>query len=267
MNSTPTPDRNRLFAGQAAMVTGAGSGLGRATARLLAEAGAAVVVLSRDAQEVERVVAEITGAGGRAVGLAADVSDPATPGRAVRLAVQTFGGLHVLVNNAAYFERINTLETPYSAWERMFAVLFGAAVRLSQAAAREMIRAGIAGRIVNVSSVEARYVDPGAPHYGSAKAALEQVTRALAVEFAANGLLVNAVAPGFMDTPMAVVNGRNELEDKDYLEWYVRRRKIPLARAARPEEVAEAILFLASPLNTYITGEVLTADGGLTCTF
>jgi NAD(P)-dependent dehydrogenase (short-subunit alcohol dehydrogenase family) len=267
MIPTAVADRNRLFAGQAALITGAGSGLGRAAARLLAASGASVGVLSLERDEVERVVKEIRDAGGNAAGLVADVSDPATPERAVQQILEAFGGLHILVNNAAYFERIDALRAPYGAWERMFEVLFGAAVRLSQAAAREMIARKVAGRIINVTSVEARYVDPSAPHYGTAKAALEQLTRCLAVEFSPHGILVNAVAPGFMDTPMAVVDGKNELEDETYLEWYVQRRKIPLARAARPEEVAEAIMFLASPLNTYITGQVLTVDGGLTCTF
>jgi len=250
-----------------AVVTGAGSGLGRATARLMAELGASVIVLSLKRAEVETVVKEIQSKGGKAHGLVADVSDASTPSRMTQGAVETFGRLDILVNNAAYFERQEVLKMPEDAWQKMIDVIHSAAFRLSQAAARQMTQQGQAGYIINVTSIEGSYVDPGAAHYGSAKGALNQLTRCLAVELAPHNILVNAVAPGFIDTPMSVVDGKNELEDQAYLEWYVRRRKIPLARAARPEEIAEAILFLASPLNSYITGHVLTVDGGLTCTF
>ncbi len=224
-------DRTRILEGKVAVVTGAGSGLGRATARLMAELGASVIVLSLKRAEVETVVKEIQSKGAKAHGLVADVSDASTPSRMTQGAVETFGRLDILVNNAAYFERQEVLKMPEDAWQKMIDVIHSAAFR------------------------------------SSAKGALNQLTRCLAVELAPHKILVNAVAPGFIDTPMSVVDGKNELEDQAYLEWYVRRRKIPLARAARPEEIAEAILFLASPLNSYITGHVLTVDGGLTCTF
>ena len=257
-------DRSQLLAGKVAVVTGAGSGMGRATAGLMAELGAAVIVLSLKANEVEKVVKEIERTGGKAKGAVADVSDSSTPERMVKTALEAFGRLDILVNNAAYFERQDVFTMPQGAWQKMIDVIYSAAFRLSQAAASEMKEGGY---IVNVTSIEGSYADPGAPHYGSAKGALNQLTRCLAVELAPHNILVNAVAPGFIDTPMSIVNGKNELEDETYLEWYVRRRKIPLARAGRPEEVAEAIVFLASPLNRYITGHILTVDGGLTCTF
>lgn len=260
-------DRNRILRDKVAVVTGAGSGLGQATAQLMAKHGASVVVLSLKHEQVETVVQEIRSQGEKALGLVADVSEPSAPTHMVQNAVDAFGRLDILVNNAAYFERHDFLKMPADAWQKMIDVIYSAAFRLSQAAARQMVDQGNGGYIVNVTSIEGSYADPGAVHYGSAKGALNQLTRGLAVELAPHNILVNAVAPGFMDTPMALVDGKNELEDESYLEWYVRRRKIPLARAARPEEIAESILFLASPLNTYITGHVLTADGGLTCTF
>jgi len=272
-NPSPKPagtsklDRRRILQGKVAVVTGAGSGLGRATARLMAELGASVVVLSLKRDEVETVTKEIQSQGGKARGLVADVAAASTLGRLVQIAIQAFGRLDILVNNAAYFERQEVLKMPDDAWQKMIDVIYSAAFRLSQAAARQMVQQGETGYIVNVTSIEGSYADPGAAHYGSAKGALNQLTRCLAVELAPHNILVNAVAPGFIDTPMSVVDGKNELEDEMYLEWYVRRRKIPLARAARPEEIAEAIVFLASPLNSYITGHVLTVDGGLTCTF
>ncbi len=260
-------DRARILAGKVAVVTGAGSGLGRATARLMAELGASVIGLSLKRDEVETLVKEVQSQGGKAYGLVADVSNASTPTRMMQSAVEAFGRLDILVNNAAYFERQEVLKMPDDAWQKMIDVIYSAAFRLAQAAARQMVQQGQAGYIVNVTSIEGSYADPGAAHYGSAKGALNQLTRCLAVELAPHNILVNAVAPGFLDTPMSVVDGKNELEDEAYQEWYVRRRKIPLARAARPEEVAEAIAFLASPLNSYITGHVLTVDGGLTCTF
>jgi len=260
-------DRSRILVGRVAVVTGAGSGIGRAAARLMAGLGASVVVLSLKREDVENGVKEIRAAGGNAQGLVANVSDGATPARMVHTAVEAFGHLDILVNNAAYFERQDVLAMTGRAWQKMIDVIYSAAFRLSQAAARQMRRQGVPGYIVNITSIEGSYADAGAPHYGSAKGALNQLTRCLAVELAPHHILVNAVAPGFIDTPMSVVDGKNELEDEAYLEWYVRRRKIPLARAGKPEEVAEAIVFLASPLNRYITGHVLTVDGGLTCTF
>jgi NAD(P)-dependent dehydrogenase (short-subunit alcohol dehydrogenase family) len=256
-----------LLAGKVAAITGAGSGIGRASARLMADLGASVVVLSLKRDEVANVVKEIRAAGGKAQGLAADVSGSSTPRRMVRTAVEAFRRLDILVNNAAYFEQQDVFEMPERAWQRMVDVIYGGAFRLSQAAGRQMRRQGGGGYIVNVTSVEGSYADAGATHYGSAKGALNQLTRCLAVDLAPHGILVNAVAPGFIDTPMAIVNGKSCFEDEAYVEWYVGRRKIPLARAAQPAEVAEAIVFLASPLNTYITGHVLTVDGGLTCTF
>ena len=260
-------DRNRLLEGKVAAITGAGSGLGRAAAKLFARAGASVLVVSLKSDEVDRVVSEVRAVGGAAAGLAADVADLATPEKMIQAARENFGALHILVNNAAYFERADILDMTYAAWQRMTEALYGASLRLSQGGAREMIRQGRAGWIANVTSIEARYVDPGAAHYGSAKAALDQLTRCLAVELAPHHILVNAVAPGFMDTPMWVVEGVNEIEDETFRRWYVERREIPLARAGQPGEAAEALLFLVSPLNTYVTGQVLVVDGGLTCTF
>ncbi|MBP8292798.1 MAG: SDR family oxidoreductase, partial [Caldilineaceae bacterium] len=104
-------------------------------------------------------------------------------------------------------------------------------------------------------------------HYNTAKGAVDQLTRCLAVEWAPHGILVNGVAPGFVETPMAVVDGVNEHETPDFQEFYVRRRRIPLARPARPEEIAEAVCFLASDRCTYITGHTLVVDGGLSVTF
>jgi NAD(P)-dependent dehydrogenase (short-subunit alcohol dehydrogenase family) len=130
-----------------------------------------------------------------------------------------------------------------------------------------MAARGEGGRIVNVSSVNGFLGLNRASHYNSAKGALDQLTRTLAVELAPHGILVNGVAPGFVETPMAVMDGVNYHQTEEFQEFYVRRRRIPLARQCEPEEVAEAVAFLASPRNTYITGHTIVVDGGLSITF
>ncbi|MER3439120.1 MAG: NAD(P)-dependent oxidoreductase, partial [Chloroflexota bacterium] len=122
-------------------------------------------------------------------------------------------------------------------------------------------------RIVNITSVHQFVAETGASHYDAAKAALGGLTRALACDLAPHGILVNAVAPGFVRTAMSVVNGVDELESERFRQWYVQDRRVPLGRAAEPEEIAEVVLFLCSPRTTYMTGATVVVDGGLTCTF
>lgn len=254
-----------LLAGKAALITGAASGIGRATARLLAREGAAVVIADRDATNGPRAAAEIADAGGRALFVHADVTQDATP--LIAAAVEQFGSLDILVNNAGIFYTADLLEIDFADWMRAVDVMYLGSFRCAQAAARQMVRQGNGGRIVNISSVNAFLGMPQSSHYNSAKGAIDQLTRCLAVELAPHGILVNGVAPGFVETPMAVVNGVNEHETPEFQEFYVKRRRIPLARPAMPEEIAEAVLFLASPRTTYITGHTIVVDGGLTVTF
>ncbi|MCB0049486.1 MAG: SDR family oxidoreductase, partial [Caldilinea sp.] len=146
-------------------------------------------------------------------------------------------------------------------------VIFYGAVHCSRAAGKVMVAQGQGGRIVNVSSVNAFLGMAQSSHYNTAKGAVDQLTRCLAVEWAPHGILANGVAPGFVDTPMSIVDGVNELETPDFQEIYVRRRRIPLARAAQPEEIAEVVRFLASDRCSYMTGHTIVVDGGLSITF
>ena len=130
-----------------------------------------------------------------------------------------------------------------------------------------MVDRSSGGRIVNVSSINAFLGLLQSSHYNTAKGAVDQLTRCLAVEWAPYGILVNGVAPGYVDTPMSIVDGVNELETEEFQEIYVRRRRIPLARAAQPQEIAEVVAFLASDRCTYMTGHTIVVDGGLTVTF
>jgi NAD(P)-dependent dehydrogenase (short-subunit alcohol dehydrogenase family) len=251
--------------GKVALVTGAASGIGRATATALAREGAAVLIADVQQAEGAAAVAAIIADGGRAAFIAADVTKDATA--MIAAAVAQFGRLDILVNNAGVFYPADFLTTPFAEWRRAVDVMYFGTYHCAQAAAQIMVRQGAGGRIVNISSVNAFLGAPLSSHYNSAKGAIDQLTRCLAVELAPHGILVNGVAPGFVETPMAIINGVNEHETPDFQAFYVERRRIPLARPAHPAEIAEAVAFLASARCTYITGHTIVVDGGLTATF
>ena len=250
---------------QTAIVTGAGSGIGRACAHQLAAKGHAVVVADINEAAARSAVAEIVQAGGRATALQADVRHDAQ--RMVDAAVQTYGALDILVNNAGIFYPADFLTTPFEDWHRAVDVMFYGATKCSRAAAQQMVAQGGGGQIVNISSVNAFLGAPLSSHYNTAKGAIDQLTRCLAVELAPHRILVNGVAPGFVETPMAVVDGVNEHSTQDFKQFYVQRRRIPLARPAEPDEIATVVTFLAEGTATYLTGHTIVVDGGLTVTF
>jgi NAD(P)-dependent dehydrogenase (short-subunit alcohol dehydrogenase family) len=250
---------------QTAIVTGAGSGIGRACAHQLAAKGHAVVVADINEAAARSVVAEIAQAGGRATALQADVRHDAQ--RMVDAAVQTYGALDILVNNAGIFYPADFLTTPFEDWHRAIDVMFYGATKCSRAAAQQMVAQGGGGQIVNISSVNAFLGAPMSSHYNTAKGAIDQLTRCLAVELAPHRILVNGVAPGFVETPMAVVDGVNEHSTQDFKQFYVQRRRIPLARPAEPDEIATVVTFLAEGTATYLTGHTIVVDGGLSVTF
>lgn len=248
-----------------ALVTGAARGIGQSIAAALVRQGAAVVIADLPTSDGEATAAALRAAGGQAAFVAADVTQDAEA--MVAAAVNTFGRLDILVNNAGIFYNVDALTTPLDNWRPAFDVIFYGALHCCRAAGKVMVAQGQGGRIVNVSSINAFLGLAQASHYNTAKGAVDQLTRCLAVEWAQHGILVNSVAPGYVDTPMSIVDGVNELESEDFQEIYVRRRRIPLARAAQPSEIAEAVAFLASDRCTYITGHTLVVDGGLSITF
>jgi NAD(P)-dependent dehydrogenase (short-subunit alcohol dehydrogenase family) len=255
------------FQNKVAVVTGSGRGIGRATAELLAAEGASVIVNGRTREEIEAVAAGIRARGGSAVPVLADVGAPEAAERLMSAAEREFGGVDILVNNAAVSQSHDFIQGSFGDWMKVLEVNLLGAVRCARAAATRMRQAGKGGRIVNVSSVHGFLAENHSSHYDVSKGGMDQLTRTLAVELAPEGVLVNGVAPGFVDTAMSVVNGVNELETEAFQDFYVKRRRIPLARAAQPEEIAHVILFLAGPENTYITGEIIVVDGGLSITF
>ncbi|MFZ9858370.1 MAG: SDR family NAD(P)-dependent oxidoreductase [Roseiflexaceae bacterium] len=250
---------------QVAIVTGAGSGIGRAIARELATRGHQVVVADIHHEHAQDVAAEIVSMGGDAMALAIDVRHDAQ--RMVAETVMRYGRVDILVNNAGIFYPADFLTTEFDVWHRAVDVMFLGATKCSQVVAQSMVAQGHGGQIVNISSVNAFLGAPLSSHYNTAKGAIDQLTRCLAVELAPHGILVNGVAPGFVETPMAVVEGVNEHTTDDFNQFYVKRRRIPLARPAEPEEIATVAVFLAEGTATYLTGHTIVVDGGLSVTF
>ena len=248
-----------------AVVTGAARGIGAATAQALARMGNAVVLADLAASDGAATAAAICASGARAVFVAGDVTRDADA--IVAAAVEHFGRVDVLVNNAGVFSSVGALDQDLAVWQRVVDVIYYGTFHCSRAAARAMIAQGQGGRIINISSINGFLGAAQSSHYNSAKGAVDQLTRCFAVEFAPYGILVNGVAPGFVETAMAVVDGVNEHETAEFQEFYVRRRRIPLARPAAPEEIAEVVRFLAEPRCTYITGQTIVVDGGLSSTF
>jgi NAD(P)-dependent dehydrogenase (short-subunit alcohol dehydrogenase family) len=243
--------------GRTAIVTGASRGIGRAIAALLAEEGANVVVVSRSAEALETVVDDITGRGGRAVAVAADVTGEDAPQTIVNRALDEFGGLDILVNNAGGNSFMSPLQTMrFSGWQKTMVLNLDSTVRLIQTALPALM-AGGHGSIVNVSSVTGLRGSPLMSHYGAAKAAVISLTQSLALEVATEGVRVNALVPGWIETDLT-----GFLRTDEGLEDTVIGR-VPMRRWGRPEEIAQAALFLAADASSFVTGQSLVVDGGL----
>jgi 3-oxoacyl-[acyl-carrier protein] reductase len=237
-----------------AVVTGASQGIGRDTALALAEAGAKVVVAARNEEKLTALASEIVAAGGEAFAVKVDVADAEQVKAGFKQVIEKYGRLDILVNNAAVTRDGLAMRMKKDDWDAVLQTNLTGAHLCIQQALPTMMKAR-SGRIINISSVVAQSGNAGQANYVAAKAGLIGLTKAIAVEIASRGITVNAVAPGFIETPMTDV-----LSDKVKEELKVR---IPLGRMGSPRDVAAAIVFLASDEAGYITGHVLNVNGGM----
>jgi NAD(P)-dependent dehydrogenase (short-subunit alcohol dehydrogenase family) len=244
--------------GKVAIVTGATSGIGHATALRFAQAGAQVVAVGRDEQKLTEVVQEITGQGGEALTIRADVTVQPIARRVVAQTVEQFGGLDILVNAAGHIANGTIENTPLADWDAMMNVNLRAVFNLMQQAVPSLIERR--GNIVNVSSVTGLRAFPGVLAYCVSKAGLDQLTRCAALELAQKGVRVNAVNPGVVVTEIHKRGGMNEEAYAAFLERS--RLTHPIGRVGAPAEVAELILFLASDRAAWVTGATYSIDGG-----
>ncbi len=249
--------RDPLFdvSGKAALVTGASSGLGEHFARVLAARGAIVVAGARRADRLDRLVAQVRADGGTAHAVALDVTDRASVKEAVSRAADLAGGLDVLVNNAGVADTHPSMDLPEENWRRVIDTNLDGAWRVAQAAAQAMLAAGNGGSIVNIASVLGLRVASNLLAYSAAKAALIQLTKALALEWARHGIRVNAIAPGYVETEINSGFFRSEAGQAMV-------KRIPQRRIGTPRDLEGALLLLASGAGAYMTGSIVVADGG-----
>lgn len=244
------------------VVTGAASGIGRATAIRFANDGWDVCALDRREEPLRELLIELPhGDHFLSVG---DYSDPKVADSLGANLTAKWGYLDALVSCAGVFQPAPVNGSLIDEWRKPFDTMLDGAVRMTRVAV-PLMHAG--GRVIHVTSIHAGRAEVNASAYAMAKAAINALCRGLAVELAPQGILANAIAPGFVNTPMCVVNGINELESEWFQANYVNGHHLPLRRAGTPEEIAGVAAFLAGPDATYLTGQVITVDGGLTITF
>ena len=251
-------DRFRLD-GKIALVTGASRGLGAAMAMALAEAGADVALHDRDhggpsPTETAARIAKATGRRTHLIG--ADLSDPSAPEIVVAEALSAFGALDIVVNNAGIIRRMPVVQHSDQDWDDVIQVNLSSVFRLCRAAGRHMIERGQGGKIVNIASLLSFQGGIIVPGYAAAKGGVMQLTKALANEWAPHAINVNAIAPGYMATDNTTALRADETRSRQILE------RIPAGRWGQPDDLAGAVVFLASAASNYVTGHVLVVDGG-----
>jgi NAD(P)-dependent dehydrogenase (short-subunit alcohol dehydrogenase family) len=244
------------------IVTGASSGIGKATALRFGREGWEVALLARRLELLDEVYRELPK--GKHLVCAGSYADPEAIEGLRQTILREWGNLDALVNCAGVFLGAPVVESSLEDWRKPFDLMLDGAIYTTRMAAPLMSNGG---RIIHITSIHGERVENQASAYALAKAAINQYCRALALELAPRNILVNAIAPGFIDTPMSVINGVNELESEWFRQNYVEGHHLPLRRAGQPEEIAGVAFFLAGPDATYLTGQVITVDGGLTITF
>ena len=248
---------NRL-SGKVAVITGGNAGIGEAVAKAFAREGASVVITGRRQGELDRVVSDIVKAQGKAFAVAGSVTDELHVQEAVRRTVQQFGQLDILINNAGvgdFGKRLHEIDD--ATWMHVLDVNLSGVFRMTRAVLPQMLKQE-KGAIINISSIASLVGLPTLPAYAASKGALDAMTRALAVDYAKEGIRCNVVNPGLIDTPMAAPLMSNAELLAPILSHY------PIRRVGKPEEVANMVLYLASDEAAWITGGTFPIDGGMT---
>lgn len=245
--------------GKTAVVTGAVQGIGFGIARMLAMAGARLVVADLRGDAAEAAAATLRDGGAEAVGVAVDVSEEESVTGLFSSALAAFGGVDILVNNAGIYPKTPFLELTAAQWDRIHAVNLRGTFLCMREAIRHMKAAGRGGAIVNISSVNSlQPVIHDNAQYGSSKAGVNMLTRTTALEFAADGIRVNAVLPGGVATEGAA----QSVADRAPTGPLTQPGRMPLGRIGEPADIAAAVLFLSAPASSYVTGQLLAVDGG-----
>ena len=253
--SSPYDSLRVDLSGQTAVVTGASQGLGKAIAVALGKAGAKVACLARNTAKLAETVGEITAAGGQAEAFAMDVKDGAAVDKLMNDLAEKWGKIDILVNNAGVTRDTLLPIMTDEQWDEVIDTNLRGAFLFARAASRHMMRARY-GRIINIASVSGLMGNAGQTNYSASKAGLIGFTRSLSKELAKRKVTINAVCPGFIESDMTKALGDAMLDEV--------KKRIPIQRVGLPEDIAIGVLFLASPAACYITGQVLTIDGGMT---
>ncbi|MQA24471.1 MAG: SDR family oxidoreductase [Micromonosporaceae bacterium] len=244
-----------LLAGRRAVVTGGANGIGRAVAERFRTEGAQVAVIDAEPADIPGVP-----------GIQADLSDLDRLPTLAADVQHELGHVDILVNSAGVFQPCPVTELDRTTYDQILAVNLHAPVFLTRHLVPGMTERGY-GSVLNISSIHGEHGEAASLAYDVSKAGLNAATRTFAIELAAHGVLVNAIAPGFVNTRMAVTDGVNELQTTTFRNIYLANKKLPIGRPAEPAEVAPLAAWLCSERNTYLTGQVVTMDGGLTATF
>ncbi|MUT66506.1 SDR family NAD(P)-dependent oxidoreductase [Paenibacillus sp. NEAU-GSW1] len=245
------------LANKTAIITGAGSGMGREEALLFAKEGANVIATDINEAAVQAVVQEIEAAGGKATGLAHNVASEEDWIRVVQTAAETYGNIDVLVNNAGISLAVGLLDTTIEQWNKVMSINLTSTF-LGMKYVIPVMQQNNGGSIVNISSIAGLTGSSGAGAYTASKGAVRMLTKAAAVDFGKDHIRVNSVHPGFIETPMSA----EHIQNKQMLQWFLSQTALP--RVGQASEVAQAVLFLASDESAYVTGVELPVDGGVT---
>ena len=244
------------------LITGAASGIGKATAIRFASEGYDVCLNDIHADQLSATLNELSA--GEHLSFAGSFADKDTIANGEKVIAGKWGTLDVLVNCAGLFEKTDPITMDIDRWRVIFDTMVNGCVMISRMALKFINKNG---RLIHVSSIHGTRAEFSASSYSMAKAAINQFCRSMAIELADKNILVNAIAPGFVDTAMSVVDGENELQGQWFRQNYIDSHHLPLRRPATADEIAGVAFFLAGKDASYITGQVITVDGGLTITF